>query len=266
MILLRTKDPNGSVFIKTDQLDGETDWKLRKAVGCFQRAGSEDSIWDIEGVFNIEGPKKEIYDFAGNFTPFSAAVLPSINEEVHQDVESLGLENTLWANTVVASGSILGLVIYTGKETRSVMNANLPPSKIGATDMELNDLSKVLFALTIALAAVLVLLKGLQGPWYMYFFRFILLFSAIIPISLRVNLDLAKTLYSYMMMRDPKIAGTIARSSTIPEELGRISYLFSDKVCTVNNFFCLLISNSDWNTDTKCDGVQEAANEASSSV
>lgn len=29
LILLHTSDQNGTVFIKTDQLDGETDWKLR---------------------------------------------------------------------------------------------------------------------------------------------------------------------------------------------------------------------------------------------
>jgi phospholipid-translocating ATPase len=32
--------------------------------------------------------------------------------------ESLSLENTLWANTVLANGKIIGLVAYTGKETR----------------------------------------------------------------------------------------------------------------------------------------------------
>jgi len=32
MILLHTQDVTGTVFIRTDQLDGETDWKLRKAV------------------------------------------------------------------------------------------------------------------------------------------------------------------------------------------------------------------------------------------
>lgn len=32
MLLLYTTEKNGAVFIRTDQLDGETDWKLRKAV------------------------------------------------------------------------------------------------------------------------------------------------------------------------------------------------------------------------------------------
>lgn len=32
LLLLFTTEKSGSVFIRTDQLDGETDWKLRKAV------------------------------------------------------------------------------------------------------------------------------------------------------------------------------------------------------------------------------------------
>jgi phospholipid-translocating ATPase len=228
MILLRTKDSSGSIFIKTDQLDGETDWKVRKSVGSFQKANLDDDIWNVEGVFNIESPKKEIYDFAANFTPFKKDEFGEYNES-----ESLSLENTLWANSVIASGSVLGLVIYTGTETRSALNTNSPPSKIGQTDTELNGLSKVLFLITIGVASILMLLKGLSGFWYIYFFRFVLLLSSIIPISLRINLDLAKTLYSVLISRDQKIPGSVARSSTIPEELGRISYLFTDKTGTL---------------------------------
>ncbi len=35
-VLLYTTEKSGSVFIRTDQLDGETDWKLRKACGMTQ--------------------------------------------------------------------------------------------------------------------------------------------------------------------------------------------------------------------------------------
>ena len=37
VILLRTTEKAGSCFIRTDQLDGETDWKLRLAVGTTQK-------------------------------------------------------------------------------------------------------------------------------------------------------------------------------------------------------------------------------------
>ena len=45
--------------------------------------------------------------------------------------ESLNMENTLWANTVVASGTALGVAVYTGCESRSVMNTSQPKSKVG---------------------------------------------------------------------------------------------------------------------------------------
>lgn len=57
--------------------------------------------------------------------------------------ESLDVENTLWANCVVASGSALGAVVYTGAETRSVMNNSQPRSKVGQLDIEINQLTKV---------------------------------------------------------------------------------------------------------------------------
>lgn len=47
--------------------------------------------------------------------------------------------------------------------------------------------------------------------------------------SLRVNLDMGKIVYSWVIRRDSKIPGTVVRSSTIPEQLGRISYLLTDK-------------------------------------
>jgi len=57
----------------------------------------------------------------------------------------------------------------------------------------------------------------------MFYFRVVLLLSALYPdISLRVNLDLAKMWYSYCINIDDEIPETVARNSTIPEELGRI--------------------------------------------
>ena len=61
----------------------------------------------------------------------------------HRSEESLGVDNTLWANTAVASGSALGVVVYTGQETRSLMNHSALRSKIGLLDEEINQLTKV---------------------------------------------------------------------------------------------------------------------------
>ncbi|CAN8001328.1 unnamed protein product, partial [Ixodes pacificus] len=77
------------------------------------------------------------------------------------------------------------------------------------------------------------LLQGFDGPWYRYFLRFVLLFSYIVPISLRVTLDMGKMVYSWMIQQDAEIPGTVVRSTTIPEEMGRIVYLLTDKTGTL---------------------------------
>ncbi|KAG2383553.1 hypothetical protein C9374_004224 [Naegleria lovaniensis] len=225
-ILLRTTEKSGASFIRTDQLDGETDQKLRHAIPTTQKLTSDFDLKRITACVFAEKPKKEIYDFIGNFTLYS----PDGRVEV---VEPLSLENTLWANTVVATGTVTALVIYTGTETRSALNASEPRSKVGKLDRELNTLSKFLFCLMFVVSVLMVALKQFQGLWYITIFRFVLLFSSIIPISLRVNLDMGKTVYSFFIMKDKKIPGTIVRNSSIPEELGRINYLFSDKTGTL---------------------------------
>ena len=107
-------------------------------------------------------------------------------------------------------------------------------------DIEVNRLSKVLFSLMIMLSASISILNGWHGDYGMFFLRMVLLLSSIIPISLRVNLDLAKLYYSYSINSDEEIEGSMARNSNIPEDLGRLSYLITDKTGTLTQNEMLL--------------------------
>ena len=118
--------------------------------------------------------------------------------KLDDDEEALSLENTIWANTVLASpGFILGMVLHTGTETRMAMNTAPPRNKVGRLDLEVNWMSKVLFVLMVVLAGIIIIVDGFKGDWYFKFFRIVLLLCSIIPISMRINLDLAKIYYSY---------------------------------------------------------------------
>ncbi|XP_076411730.1 putative phospholipid-transporting ATPase IIB isoform X27 [Peromyscus maniculatus bairdii] len=245
MVFLRTSEKAGSCFIRTDQLDGETDWKLKVAVSCTQRLPALGDLFSISAYVYAQKPQLDIHSFEGTFTREDS------DPPIH---ESLSIENTLWASTIVASGTVIGVVIYTGKETRSVMNTSNPKNKVGLLDLELNQLTKALFLALVVLSVVMVTLQGFAGPWYRNLFRFLLLFSYIIPISLRVNLDMGKAAYGWMIMKDENIPGTVVRTSTIPEELGRLVYLLTDKTGTLTQnemvFKRLHLGTVSYGTDT----------------
>lgn len=226
MVLLKTTDKSGASFIRTDQLDGETDWKLRRPLSHTQGL-SQNELAAYHARIIAEAPSGDIYSFNGKFSPKDASNINTIDEE------PISVENMLWANTVVATGQIIGAVVYTGCETRSALNRTQPRSKSSKTELEINRLSKILFAVLSVLSIFMVAMQGFSGLWYVYLVRFMILFSSIIPISMRVNLDMAKLLYALMINKDKQIPGTVVRNSTLPEELGRINILLSDKTGTL---------------------------------
>ncbi|EFP84901.2 phospholipid-translocating ATPase [Puccinia graminis f. sp. tritici CRL 75-36-700-3] len=307
LVLLRTSDQtSGSCFIRTDQLDGETDWKLKLALEFTQNLTEGDA-----GLLALDGqaedddrlrttinrkdsdqgsrrsrraevyadkPIMDIHTFNGTLLIHSREdtirrretesdrdrqqprlgddldpvrdsiddieiasmheILPShrtTNTTPTEETRKVPItsENVLWANTVLAAGQAVGLVIYTGTETRAVMNTSYPKTKTSLLDIEINQLAKILCIVTFTLSVALVALNGFRGPWWIYVIRFLILFSSIIPISLRVNLDMGKTVYAHQIENDLEIPGTIVRTSTLPEELGRIEYLLSDKTGTL---------------------------------
>lgn len=226
LILLRTEEDGGEAFIRTDQLDGETDWKLKTAIPHTQKITEEAELCQprTKTFVVVDPPTKSIHTLTGTMTIESATpiVLP------------ITVDNALWANTVLASGTtIVGLVIYTGTDTRQSLNTSKARIKTGLLEQEINKLSKILCALTLFLSFALVAFHGFGELWYVDITRFLILFSTIIPISLRVNLDLGKNVYARQIERDQSIPDTIVRTSTIPEDLGRIDYLLTDKTGTL---------------------------------
>jgi phospholipid-translocating ATPase len=233
--------PSGEAFIRTDQLDGETDWKLRLSspltqnlhVGEYTRlrvvAGKPDKkVNEFYGTVELQPKRQRQYD------PHDDEQSPS--EEVQS--APLSIDNTIWANTVVASScSLLAVVVYTGPQTRQALSTSPSRSKTGLLELEINALTKWLCVFTLSLSFILVALAGFKKidgrEWYVNMMRFLILFSTIVPVGLRVNLDMGKSVYAWFIEHDESIKGTVVRTSTIPEDLGRIEYLLSDKTGTL---------------------------------
>ncbi|QPG75533.1 Putative aminophospholipid-translocase [Brettanomyces nanus] len=217
MVLVQSSESSGESFVKTDQLDGETDWKLRVACPLTQSISEED-LNSIQ--ITAEPPSRHIHDFLGKMIYGINAV-------------GLTVDNTAWANTVLASGSAIGCIVYTGRDTRQAMNTSAPRAKTGLLESEINRISKILCICVFILSVALVAANGFGKDWYLDIMRFLILFSTIIPVSLRVNLDLGKSVYAHQIEHDRQIPDTIVRTSTIPEDLGRIEYLLTDKTGTL---------------------------------
>lgn len=83
-------------------------------------------------------PIKDIHTFYGVLKLRSTQ--PGLSDETSTP---LTVENVLWANTVLAAGSAIGLVVYTGKETRAVLNTSEPETKMGTLENEVNKMAKV---------------------------------------------------------------------------------------------------------------------------
>lgn len=220
----------GEAFIRTDQLDGETDWKLRLPSALSQRLD-----WKHLARLQITAakPDRKVNEFVGTME------LPSANTEEPQRA-ALSIDNTAWANTVLASSTtVYAVIVYTGSQTRAALSTSSSRSKTGLLELELNTLTKILCALTLTLSGVLVLIGRIENPsnreWYISVMRFLILFSTVVPISLRVNLDMGKSVYAWFIEHDKSMPGVVARTSTIPEDLGRIEYLLSDKTGTLTS-------------------------------
>lgn len=232
---------SGETFIRTDQLDGETDWKLRVASALTQSLPLEE----LARVRIIAGkPDKRVNEFVGTVETLPPGSVTGGDRPIPRDsvplsqTAPLTIDNTAWANTVVASQvTTIAVVVYTGPQTRSALSTAPSRSKTGLLEYEINSLTKILCALTLALSVILVALEGFSNTegnvWYVKITRFLVLFSTIVPISLRVNLDMGKSIYSWFIQRDTDIRGAVVRTSTIPEDLGRVEYLLSDKTGTL---------------------------------
>lgn len=182
-------------------------------------------IFEKEITIFADKPHKDIYNFIGKV---------SCKERGEIISAPLNLDNVVWMNTVLATQAILGAVIYTGKETRAMMNTAQPRNKFGKIDEEINFYSILLCASSVIVGFIFLYFSGISSRFDITLIRFIIIFSSVIPISLKVTIDVARLFfYSNWIMKDADISGCIVRNSNIPEELGRVTYLLSDKTGTL---------------------------------
>ncbi|KAK6395832.1 putative aminophospholipid-translocase, partial [Oleoguttula sp. CCFEE 5521] len=155
-----TSDAGGEAFIRTDQLDGETDWKLRVAAPLTQSLLASEYL---RLRITAGKPDKRVNDFAGTIEllPKASSAYDPPPSDIPQTTPTtasaaLTIDNTAWANTVLASSTkVHAVVLYTGPQTRAALSTASSRSKIGLLELEINSLVKILCILTAALSLLL---------------------------------------------------------------------------------------------------------------
>jgi phospholipid-transporting ATPase len=241
--------PCGICYVETKSLDGETNMKVRSAMECtLADMGSADNLVKMKGVIRCEHPNNAINSFQG------------VLELEGKDKASIPYESIILRGCIIRNTDwVHGLVFNTGKDTKIMMSNSAPPSKMSSMDRSINQYTVVLLAILIIFSAV-----GATGAvgwrtshksewylelsvsensafvdWIVMLFYYLLLMYQFVPISLAVSMSMVKYLQAQFIQWDIKIyhpdtdTPTLVRSMSLNEELGQISYIFSDKTGTL---------------------------------
>uniref|UniRef100_A0A8B9WMA2 Phospholipid-transporting ATPase n=1 Tax=Bos mutus grunniens TaxID=30521 RepID=A0A8B9WMA2_BOSMU len=244
-VLFFFSEPQATCFVATSNLDGETNLKIRQALSETATMKTEKQLSNLSGKIKCEEPNFHFNSFAGTLYLNEKSPISIGPDQVL--LRGTQLKNTEW---------ILGIVVYTGFETKFMQNAVKSPLKRSKVEKVTNMQILVLFLLLLVMSLVSCVGaiywkdRYRAEPWYIgknYDYHsfgfdllvFIILYHNLIPISLLVTLEIVKYIQALFINWDEDMhfkgsnVYAMARTSNLNEELGQVEYLFSDKTGTL---------------------------------
>ena len=154
IVVLSTSDPDGVCYLETKNLDGETNLKPRRAVNATSRILSERDIERSSFVLDSEPPHPNLYLYNGVLR-FQEQTSNEVKDEPVTINEILlrgcSIRNTAW---------VIGLVVFTGKDTKIMLNGGDTPSKQSKIEKETNFNVVVNFVVLLSMCTVSAVLNG----------------------------------------------------------------------------------------------------------
>ncbi|KAL7423375.1 hypothetical protein Q5752_002678 [Cryptotrichosporon argae] len=260
VVICATSEEEDVAYIETKNLDGETNLKSRHGITGLQHLNTIEACRTTRLRIDVDEPEVNMYRLNG-----AAVVLDESGHDGEPAVHPITLETTLLRGCVVKNTAwVIGIVIFTGEDTKIVQNSGGAPSKRSKVERQMNP--QVLFNLCVlaTIATVCAIVDHVDETnwyqdntyWTLYddtggdnpringlvsFANAFITFQNIVPISLYISIEAVRTFqalfihldHSMKYVKNGVTTRTVARSWNLSDDLGQIEYIFSDKTGTL---------------------------------
>ncbi|PUZ41284.1 hypothetical protein GQ55_9G491700 [Panicum hallii var. hallii] len=222
MVLLSTSDPTGVAYVQTINLDGESNLKTRYAKQETMPTPPEA----LAGVIKCERPNRNIYGFLATVDLDGRRAVSLGPSNIM--LRGCELKNTAW---------VVGVAVYTGRDTKVMLNSSGAPSKRSRLETHMNRETLMLAVVLFVMCFVVALLAGIwlgdhgddlavipffrkrdfssrddpDGTYNWYgmgaevvftFMKSVIQFQVIIPIALYISMELVRVGQAFFMVQD----------------------------------------------------------------
>lgn len=230
LLILASSEKDGSTFMETSTLDGEKNLKPRyslketyqeASISLVKRKKQGKNEMPYTGSFDVnmnlhisvQHPDPSLYKFEGFIKELDGNMKKSKKVPI-------GTKNFLFKGAMIRNVDwTLGVVLYTGTDTKIQQNGSEGRYKISTMESKLHMMIVMLFGLQVLLAIIAVIVKAIMDSATTFefdvylqdrgssdndtllfvFIRYFILLNSLIPISLIVNLELVRLTQAYFM-------------------------------------------------------------------
>ena len=154
IVVLSTSDPEGMCFVETKNLDGETNLKPRKSISATSSIISEEDLERLSFVLDCEPPHQNLYSHQ--------SILRYTDSNGENKQESVTINELLLRGCTVRNTDwIIGLVVYTGADSKIMLNGGATPSKRSKIEKETNFNVIVNFVVLMLMCLITAVCNGI---------------------------------------------------------------------------------------------------------